>query len=113
AFASIITNLVTNSLIHGFMEKEDGRIAISLNKTTGSSGKEEIIIRYSDDGSGIPEEIIPKIFDPFFTTNKQTGTGLGLNIVYNLVTQKLKGTVKCENEGGAVFLITVPIERIY
>ena len=52
---------------------------------------------------------LTKIFDPFFTTNKQIGTGLGLHVVYNLVTQKLKGTVNCESEEGKGVLVTVNV----
>jgi signal transduction histidine kinase len=64
-------------------------------------------------GEGIPGEILPKIFDPFFTTDQSKGTGLGLNIIYNLVTQKLKGNIKCDSkEGkGTLFEISVPIRE--
>lgn len=54
---------------------------------------------YKDDGKGIPKENLPKIFDPFFTTNRHDGgTGLGLNIIYNIITHTLNGTVTCKSE---------------
>jgi signal transduction histidine kinase len=54
---------------------------------------DRIELRYSDDGKGIPTEIQSKIFDPFFTTQcGNGGSGLGLNLVYNIVHQTLKGT---------------------
>ena len=67
---------------------------------------------YSDDGVGIEKEIQSRIFEPFFTTNRgEGGSGLGLNIVYNLVTQKLKGTIECKDTGnkGACFELNVPM----
>jgi len=63
---------------------------------------EDYNICYHDNGKGMLPETCEKVFDPFFTTNKQTGTGLGMHIVYNLVSQKLKGTITCYskiNEG--------------
>ncbi|MBU0763887.1 MAG: HAMP domain-containing histidine kinase, partial [Bacteroidetes bacterium] len=113
AFATIITNLISNSLKHGFREKETGRIKIVVVETNGrlSLLQNNLILQYSDNGCGIPEEHLPKIFDPFFTTDKQAGAGLGLNIVYNLVTQKLKGSCRCMNtkDGGVMFQITIPV----
>jgi signal transduction histidine kinase len=54
---------------------------------------------------------LKKIFEPFFTTNKKIGTGLGMHIVYNLVTQKLNGTITCESEmkKGTRFKIDMPL----
>ncbi|MCK4346656.1 MAG: hypothetical protein KAX05_15335, partial [Bacteroidales bacterium] len=105
-FSQIITNLVLNSLEHGFASDRKGEINISAKVEERS-----LVINYRDDGTGISKETLPKIFDPFFTTNKQIGTGLGLHIVYNLVTQKFKGTIKCESEEGkgVVFRIVVPV----
>ena len=67
----------------------------------------------SDDGKGISAENLPKIFDPFFTTGRDRGgTGLGLHIVYNLVTARLQGTIDVESRPGAGtrFGILIPIK---
>ncbi|RKZ34755.1 hypothetical protein DRQ33_01465 [bacterium] len=93
AFAQIFTNLIINSIIHGFRDRDSGEISISVK-----SDGEKLSVSYSDNGVGISAENIPKIFDPFFTTNKQIGTGLGLNIVYNIITQKLGGSIECKSQ---------------
>ncbi|MCK4466513.1 MAG: HAMP domain-containing histidine kinase, partial [Bacteroidales bacterium] len=106
AFAQIFTNLVLNSIAHGFKkEKMKGVIDILVKQED-----KQLQIEYKDNGMGIPEEILPKIFDPFFTTDQSKGTGLGLNIVYNLVTQKLKGSIKCDSgpNKGVLFRIILP-----
>jgi len=98
AISQIFTNLVMNTLIHGFenMEKQQGHIQISISKTN-----EQTIINYHDNGKGIPTKQIKKIFDPFFTTKRnQGGSGLGMHIVYNLVTQTLGGQISCTSEEG-------------
>jgi len=108
AFASIFTNLTLNSVIHGFSGLQDGIISAKakINDQT-------LIFEYSDNGNGISPEILPKIFDPFFTTNKNLGTGLGLNITYNLITQKLHGSIECTSTPGegAKFTITLPVKN--
>ncbi|MBM7866501.1 ABC transporter substrate binding protein [Heliomicrobium gestii] len=92
-FSQVITNLIMNSLIHGFGECGHGTIRIDLQLVG-----DRVRLVYSDDGRGIPPEHLQRIFDPFFTTNRaQGGTGLGLNIVYNLVTQRLRGKIRCES----------------
>ncbi|MBI4649011.1 MAG: tetratricopeptide repeat-containing sensor histidine kinase [Bacteroidia bacterium] len=122
-FAQIITNLALNSIRHGFRERDEGEIRITAHPPAPSQREGEqpnslpfvedlgggLILQYSDNGCGISDENLPKIFDPFFTTNKQIGTGLGLHIVYNLVTQKLKGTVNCESREGVLFSVEIPI----
>jgi signal transduction histidine kinase len=73
------------------------------------------MIEYSDDGCGIPPAHMGKIFEPFFTTARaQGGTGLGLHIVYNLVTQKLRGTIRAESEEGrgTRFFMNFPLNAI-
>jgi signal transduction histidine kinase len=110
AISQIVTNLVMNSINHGFDSGSEGIISMTAN-TEGES----LLFRYSDSGKGIPAEIIAKIFDPFFTTARKTGgTGLGLHIVYNLVTQKLNGTISVESAPGqgTTFLIRVPLRSI-
>ncbi len=96
AFSQIITNLIINSIRHGFDENEKGNIKIKVNKKENN-----LIVIYSDDGKGILEENLPKIFDPFFTTNRDHGgTGLGLNIIYNIVEYQLNGSIVCNSEYG-------------
>ena len=109
-FSQIFTNLVLNSLEHGLVTDRKEKLQITI--TAGIKDK-KLLIEYRDDGKGIPEDILPKIFDPFFTTNKIIGTGLGLHIVYNLVTQKLMGSISCnsENENGVHFTIRIPVHK--
>jgi len=109
ALSRIITNLLMNSLIHAFEDNEKGKIIFDIvQKEKG------ILFKYSDNGKGIEQDIVNKIFDPFFTTKRgQGGTGLGMHIVYNLVTQTLNGTIECNSKPGkgAAFLISIPFEQ--
>lgn len=70
-----------------------------------------MIVDYTDNGIGIDAHIIPKIFDPFFTTQMGKFSGLDLFLLYNLVTQKMRGNVTCESDinKGSRFLITLPL----
>ncbi len=92
AFAQIITNFTVNSIMHGFKDREGGTITINAKAIDGV-----LHFDFKDDGCGMTDEVQRKCFDPFFTTNMQLGTGLGLNIVYNLVTQKLHGEISCSS----------------
>ena len=70
-------------------------------------------LEYADDGCGIPAEHVDKIFDPFFTTRRgHGGSGLGLHIIYNLITQKLNGTIRCISQpgSGTRFVVKLPLE---
>ncbi len=106
AISQIFTNLILNSLVHGYEEKDIGDITIQTEIID-----KNLKINYSDNGAGITEETRKRIFEPFFTTNKKVGTGLGLHIVYNLVTQKLNGTIECKSEleKGTTFQISFPV----
>jgi histidine kinase len=108
-FYQIIINFIINSLIHGFQNKAEGQMTISV--LPKNEEKETLILRYSDNGKGISKEIVQSIFEPFFTTNRQgSGTGLGLHIVHNLAVHKLNGMIRCESvEGrGTTFIIEFP-----
>jgi len=107
-FSQIFTNMITNSLIHGFDNKPNplGEIIIS-----GQLVDQRLIISYADNGTGIDENLITRIFEPFFTTKLgQGGSGLGMYITYNLVTQKLAGNIRAENlpNSGLSFYIDLP-----
>jgi signal transduction histidine kinase len=107
ALAQVVTNLVTNSLYHAYPEEGNGHLNFKV-----ISIENGVEIDYTDDGCGIPAENIAKIFEPFFTTNRSKGgTGLGLHIVFNLVTQKLQGKIEVESElrQGSKFKIKLPL----
>lgn len=96
ALAQIITNLIMNSIIHGFDEIEKGCIRIQIERKNKGA-----FLVYTDDGKGMSDEALEKVFDPFFTTRKgKGGTGLGMNIVYKLITDTLKGSIQCSSELG-------------
>ena len=104
--SQVLTNLIMNSFIHGFEKITDGVIDIVI-----SENADEVVLHYYDNGVGVSDEVRKKIFEPFFTTKRgQGGSGLGMNIVYNIVTQKLNGSIVCENESGSGvhFIITLP-----
>ncbi|MDX1737248.1 MAG: PAS-domain containing protein, partial [Alphaproteobacteria bacterium] len=106
SLAQVITNLIMNSIIHGFPDNQEGNLSINA-ELDGNL----IHLLFSDDGQGMSQSTVSKIFEPFFTTRRgQGGSGLGMNIVYNLVTQKMKGRIKCiSTEGeGAQFLMCLP-----
>jgi signal transduction histidine kinase len=105
-FSQIITNMVLNSLTHGFDLDDAGKIEIKAKLENG-----DLKLDYFDNGKGISEKNLNKIFEPFFTTNKKLGTGLGMHIVYNLVTQKLSGQIDCESkiDKGTRFKIVLPV----
>jgi len=106
-FSQIMTNLIMNSLIHGFSGIDAGEITIQATKTDGY-----LHLNYYDNGKGIPADIKPKIWDPFVTSNRQGGgSGLGTYILYNLVTQALNGRIDLVDDvqAGVHFAILVPL----
>jgi signal transduction histidine kinase/ligand-binding sensor domain-containing protein len=107
ALYQIVANLVTNSLLHGFKDGHHGRINISWERAS-----DVLILRYRDNGIGMNAEVAKRIFDPFFTTKRgQGGSGLGMHITYNLVTQLLKGHIELTTapEQGVLFEIRLPV----
>lgn len=106
ALAQVLTNLVINAALHAYDEGESGRIAITVR-----DAGDQLHLTVSDDGKGIAPQHLGRIFDPFFTTARHRGsTGLGLHIVYNLVTNKLQGRIDVESRPGAgtTFRIEMP-----
>lgn len=109
ALAQILTNLVSNSLVHGYEPEQAGHLRIAVSEPDADS----VEIVYTDDGQGIAPENLPTIFDPFFTTRRAHGsTGLGLHIVYNLVAQRLGGTIKVGSALGSGVRFTLRFPKI-
>ncbi|HBN87585.1 sensor histidine kinase, partial [Rheinheimera aquimaris] len=108
SIGQVITNFTQNAVVHAFKDSASGKISISCRQL-----KDKVEIVFADNGSGISKDNLERIFDPFFTTNRhQGGTGLGLHIVYNLVTQKLRGsiTVTSGPNEGTCFTLLLPLE---
>jgi PAS domain S-box-containing protein len=109
AVSQIVANLVLNSLLHAFAPGQAGRIDIAATLEADT-----VRLVYADNGQGMAPGLVEKIFEPFFTTRRgRGGTGLGLHILYNLVTQRLHGTVACHSAQGqgATFTMLLPREE--
>jgi len=106
AYGQVLTNLFLNSVIHAFPNGRIGTITVEARQV-----RDDIDIFVSDDGIGMSEEVQRRALDPFFTTRRnEGGTGLGLHIIFNLVTQQLGGRLTFESRlgWGTRFRITIP-----
>ena len=107
SLSQIVTNLIVNSTIHAYDEGARGQLRISA-RLVGQTFE----LEYSDDGKGMAEDVRKRIFDPFFTTRRGTGgSGLGMHLVYNIVTGKFGGRIECLSKPGegAKFLVSWPV----
>ena len=107
-YGQVLTNLIFNAVIHGFADGRDGHVLIKARRL----GLDQVEVTFADDGVGIPGDVQRHVFDPFFTTRRAQGsTGLGLYIVYNLVTQQLGGTITLLSSvgKGTTIRITLPL----
>ncbi|MFL5051180.1 MAG: ATP-binding protein [Xanthobacteraceae bacterium] len=108
AYGQVLTNLIFNAVVHGFADASGGHVRIKAHR----AGREQVEIDFSDDGSGIPDDVQRHVFDPFFTTRRAQGsTGLGLYIVHNLVTQQLGGRIALHSAPGkgTTICMTLPL----
>jgi signal transduction histidine kinase len=107
AYGQILTNLFLNAANHAFADGRSGAITISARPR----GHDDVEIIFADDGAGMTPDVQRQAFDPFFTTRRnEGGTGLGLHIVYNLVTQQLGGRMMLDSRPGqgTTFRIIMP-----
>lgn len=107
AISQVLTNLIMNSLTHGYAPGEVGTLTITVQQADAAT----LRLLYRDDGRGIPLADQPRIFDPFFTTRRGSGgSGLGLHVVYNTVVGTLKGQISVESAPGegTLFTLTFP-----
>ncbi|MCK5667289.1 MAG: HAMP domain-containing histidine kinase, partial [Thiotrichaceae bacterium] len=95
-FAQLITNLLQNAIIHAFEPGQQQQGLIDIKVTAQTDG---LLLIVADNGKGMSEELQQRAFEPFVTTRRnQGGSGLGLNIVYNIVTQTFAGTIKLDSK---------------
>ena len=107
SYGQILTNLFLNAANHAFADGRAGAISISARPR----GHDDIEIIFADNGAGMTSDVQRQAFDPFFTTRRnEGGTGLGLHIVYNLVTQQLGGRMMLDSRPGqgTTFRIIMP-----
>jgi len=107
-FGQVLINLINNGLAHAFEDRAEGEIVISACV----EGEDGVRIVVADNGAGIAPENMGRIYDPFFTTKLgRGGSGLGLNIVYNIVYGVLRGKIEVDSALGAGtrFILTLPL----
>ena len=107
SYGQILTNLFLNAATHAFADGRAGAITVSARPR----GAEDVEIIFADNGAGMTPDVQRQAFDPFFTTRRnEGGTGLGLHIVYNLVTQQLGGRMMLDSRlgQGTTFRIIMP-----
>lgn len=109
SLSQVLSNLIGNALLHGFDGRECGGISIEGWQDSADA----VTLRFADDGVGMSPGTLRKIFDPFFTTKLgQGGSGLGMNIVYNIVTGVLRGTIQVESLAGKGTTVTLVLPLV-
>ncbi|MES2016268.1 MAG: CHASE domain-containing protein [Pseudomonadota bacterium] len=107
--SQVLSNLINNALLHAFEGRSTGILTINARPV----GDEQVLLVFSDDGVGMTPKTLHQVFDPFFTTKMgQGGSGLGMNIVYNIVTSMLGGSIEVESSAGNGTSITIRMPRV-
>ena len=108
-YGQVLTNLFLNSVAHAFPDGRPGAVNIEVRE----SGKDNVEIVFSDNGCGMSLDVRRRAFDPFFTTRRdQGGTGLGLHIVYSIVTNRLGGRLNLDSEPGEGTRVRIILPRV-
>jgi PAS domain S-box-containing protein len=108
-YGQVLTNLFLNAVAHAFPDGRPGSVDIKVRE----AGKDNVEIIFSDDGCGMSLDVRRRAFDPFFTTRRdQGGTGLGLHIVYSIVTNRLGGRLELDSEQGRGTRIQIILPRV-
>ncbi len=106
ALSQILTNLYMNSLNHAFADRDDRRITLNIKPSLDG-----IVLEFADNGCGMEVEVLKHLYEPFYSSSLGSeGIGLGMNIVYNLVMGKLRGSIHCESSpgNGTRYTLTLP-----
>jgi PAS domain S-box-containing protein len=108
SFGQVLSNLINNALLHAFEGRAKAQLQITVRELAG----DQILFIFSDDGVGMPARILHQVFDPFFTTKMgQGGSGLGMNIVYNIVTGMLGGGIEIDSSSEHGTSVTIKVPR--
>jgi PAS domain S-box-containing protein len=109
SYGQVLTNLFLNSIAHAFPEGQSGNITIEVKEF----GANDVEVIFTDDGCGMSPDVRRQAFDPFFTTRRHLGcTGLGLHIVYSVVTDRLGGRLGLQSEPGRGTRIELRLPRV-
>ncbi|MDL2357840.1 MAG: HAMP domain-containing sensor histidine kinase, partial [Pseudomonadota bacterium] len=104
----VLSNLINNALLRAAEARSSARIVISAAEIE----HEQVMLNFSDDGVGMTQKTLHQVFDPFFTTKMgQGGSGLGMNIVYNLVTGMLGGSIGIASTPGNGTSVTIMLPK--
>jgi PAS domain S-box-containing protein len=108
-YGQVLTNLFLNAVAHAFPDGKSGTVDIQVREF----GRDNVEIVFSDNGCGMSLDVRRRAFDPFFTTRRdQGGTGLGLHIVYSIVTNRLGGRLDLDSEPGGGTRIRIILPRV-
>jgi signal transduction histidine kinase len=108
-YGQVLTNLFFNSVAHAFPDGKGGAVKIKVQ----AYGEDQVEILFTDNGCGMSPDVRRRAFDPFFTTRRdQGGTGLGLHIVYSIVTNRLGGRINLHSEPGEGTRIQIILPRV-
>ncbi len=109
-FGQIFTNLVLNSLIHGYEGRSSGKIWIQVKMVD-----EHLMMLYKDNGVGMSAEAVKMCLSLYTTKRNKGGSGMGMHIVYSLIKEKFEGDIICSSEldKGTMFSIQIPMEKLY
>ncbi|QBE64664.1 CHASE domain-containing protein [Pseudoduganella lutea] len=106
--SQVLSNLINNALLHAFDGRPHGTVTITAHALDDDMAE----LRFTDDGVGMSGRTLHQIYDPFFTTKMgQGGSGLGMNIVYNIVTGVLKGNIRVESTPGSGTTVVITLPR--
>jgi len=109
ALDQVLTNLVMNSIIHGFSTEPQGERTIDISVTEQG---QQLLLNYTDNGIGMQEQDLQRMFEPFYTTKRGEGSsGLGMHLVHGLVVESLHGTISCDSDpgNGVRFALKLPL----
>jgi signal transduction histidine kinase len=108
-YGQVLTNLFLNSVAHAFPDGRAGTVDIKVR----AAGSDHVEVIFADDGCGMSLDVRRRAFDPFFTTRRdQGGTGLGLHIVYSIVTNRLGGRLDLDSEPGRGTRVQIVLPRL-